>query len=128
MKNFFKYYVLAVIVYSIILAGCAASKVTVTPYVGNWYYTAQTQDGEMDVVMTINETENGYSGYLSSDMGSVDLSDLVIEDGKLTASFEIGGYEIPIKGTFDGDIFDGTSTWEGNDMPMKATRKQETDK
>ena len=128
MKNFFKYYVLAVIVYSIILAGCAASKVTVSPYVGNWHYLAQTQDGELAVVMTINETETGYSGYLSSDMGSVDLSDLVIEDGKLTASFEIGGYEIPIKGTFDGDIFDGTSTWEGNDMPMKATRKHETDK
>ena len=128
MKNFFKYYVLAIIVYSIILAGCAASKVTVSPYVGNWQYTAQSQDGELAVIMTINETENGYSGYLSSDMGSVDLSDLVIEDSKLTASFEIGGYEIPVKGTFDGDIFDGTSTWDGNDMPMKATREQETDK
>ena len=128
MKNFFKYYILAVIVYSIILAGCAASKVTVSPYIGNWHYTAQTPEGELAVIMTINETENGYSGYLSSDMGSVDLSDLVIEDGKLTASFEIQGYEIPMKGTFDGEIYNGTTTWDGNEMPMKATRKQETDK
>ena len=33
-----------------------------------------------------------------------------------------------MEGTFDGDIYDGTTSWDGNEMPMKATRKQETDK
>jgi len=125
MKKFFNLYILVAIAYSCFMFSCAGSKKTkVDPYIGEWEYTAQTPDGDLDVVMTISKTETGYSGFLSSDMGSVDMDDLKIEDGNLTASFEIQGYELPMKGTFSGDTYTGTTSWDGNDMPMNATKKK----
>ncbi|MCK5104308.1 MAG: hypothetical protein KAR17_15900 [Cyclobacteriaceae bacterium] len=125
MKSFFNLYILATMVYSLLMIGCAASKVKVTPYVGNWHYIAQTQDGELAVTMTISEIENGYSGFLTSDLGSVDLEGLVIIDGKLIAKFNIEGYELSMEGQFDGDIYTGTTNYDGNEWPMNATRSQE---
>ena len=109
---------------TLILAGCAASKVKVDPYVGEWHYTFPTQDGgEMAAVMTITKLEKGYSGTLSSDMGSVDLEDLVLSDGKMSTKFEVQGYEITMKGTFEGDTYNGMTNFDGNEFPMKATRQ-----
>lgn len=52
------------IVLSLFIAGCAASKVKVSPYVGVWHYTFPTMEGgEMAATMTINEIENSYSGF-----------------------------------------------------------------
>lgn len=124
MKKFFNLYILVAIAYSCLMFSCAGSKkAKVDPYIGEWEYTAQTPDGDLDVVMTISKTETGYSGFLSSDMGSVDMNDLKIEEGNLTASFEIQGYEIPMEGTFNGDTYTGTTSWDGNDMPMNATKR-----
>lgn len=106
------------------LAGCAASKVKVNPYVGQWEYVFPMEDGStLDVTMTINETEQGYTGNLSSNMGAVDLNDLVIEDGKLTSSFEIQGYSVDFNGTFDGATYSGTTSIDGYDVPIEATKK-----
>lgn len=126
MKKILNLYILAAIAYSCFMFSCAGSKKTkVDPYVGEWEYTAPTQDGgEMNVVMTIEKTEDAYSGYLSSDMGSVDLQDLVIKESDFAASFEIGGYVITMKGAFEGDTYTGTSAYEENEWPMNATRKQ----
>ena len=126
MKSFFNLYILAAIVYSLLIIGCVASKVKVSPYIGEWHYTFPTQEGgEMDATMTITEIENGFSGYLSSEIGSVDLEGLKIEDRKLTATFEIQGYELSLDGQFDGDIYTGTTNYDGNEWPMNATRSQE---
>lgn len=128
MKKFFNLYILVAIAYSCLMFSCAGSKkAKVDPYIGEWEYTAQTPDGDLDVVMTISKTETGYSGFLSSDMGSVDMNDLKIEEGNLTASFEIQGYEIPMEGTFNGDTYTGTTSWDGNDMPMNATKRLATE-
>ena len=125
MKNFFNLNALAIIIGSYFILSCAASKTSVDPYVGEWHYTFPTMDGgEMKAVMTINAIEGGYSGFLSSDMGSVDLTDLVIEDGELTAQFDVQGYGISMAGSFEGDSYTGTTSFDGNDFPMNATRKQ----
>ncbi len=124
MKRFFNLNTLSIIAGSLIIISCAASKTSVDPYSGEWHYTFPTMDGgEMDAIMTINKTETGYSGYLSSEMGSVDLDDLVIEDGNLTANFDIQGYGFDMKGNFDGETFTGSTTIDGNVIPMNATRK-----
>ena len=49
--------------------------------------------------------------------------DLVIEDGKLSAKFDIQGYIITMKGSFEGDTYTGTTNFDGNEFPMNATRK-----
>lgn len=123
MKSFFNLNTLALALFSFLIIACAASKTNVSPYVGDWKYTFPSQDGgEIDATMTITEIENGFSGILSSDMGSVDLEELVIEKGKLTAQFSIQEYEISMNGEFDGDTFTGIVNFDGNEIPMNATR------
>ncbi len=123
MKRFFNMYILVAIAYSCLLFSCAGSKkAKVDPYIGDWEYVAETQQGSMDVTMTIVKAEEGYTGSLNADVGSVDLEDLKIEDGKMTATFWIESYEIPMKGTFEGDKFIGSSSWDGNEMPIDATK------
>jgi hypothetical protein len=124
MRNFFNLNTLVIVAGSLIILSCAASKTSVDPYVGEWHYTFPTMDGgEMDATMTINKADAGYTGFLSSEIGSVDLEDLVIEEGNLIANFDIQGYGIDMKGTFNGDTFTGTTSIDGNDIPMNATRK-----
>jgi hypothetical protein len=125
MKKFLNLYTLIAIAYACLMFSCAGSKKTkVDPYIGEWEYTAQTPNGDLDVVMTITKIETGYSGFLSAEMGSVDMSNLIIEEGNLTATFDIQGNEIPMKGKFDGDTYTGSTTWDGNERPMNATRKK----
>ena len=125
MKTFYTSGVALLFALSIILGGCAGTKKSkVDPYVGQWDYTFPTMDGgEMDAVMTITKAEEGYAGTLSSDMGSVDLNNLTIEEGQLSALFDIQGYEITMKGTFEGDQYNGTTMVDGNEFPMNATKR-----
>lgn len=125
MKDFFNLNLFAAILFSFLLFSCAGSKkAKVDPFVGEWEYTAPTQDGgQMDVIMTIEKTEDVYSGYLSSDMGSVDLQDLIIKEGNLRASFDIEGYVLTMKGAFEGDTYNGVTNYDGNEWPMNATKK-----
>ena len=125
MKKFLNLYILVAIAYSCLMFSCAGTKKTkVDPYIGEWEYTAETPDGDMDVVMTISKIETGYSGFLSAEMGSVDMDNLIIEEGNLTATFDIQGNEIPMKGKFDGDTYTGSTTWDGTERPMIATKKK----
>ena len=125
MKKLFNLNTLAIITGLFLMMSCAASKKSADPYIGEWHYTFPSMDGgEMKAVMTINAIEGGYSGFLSSDMGSVDLEDLVIDDGKLTAKFDIQGYGITMSGSFEGDTYTGITSFDGNDFPMNATRRQ----
>lgn len=125
MKRFFNLYTMAAIAISFLMFNCAGSKTSskVDPYIGEWEYVAETPQGSLDVTMTIEKGEDGYAGSLNADVGSVGLEDLKIEDGKLTATYYIESYEIPIQGTFEGDKFKGSNTWDGNEMPIDATKK-----
>ena len=125
MKRIFRIDFIAAIMLAILIFGCATSKVAkVSPYIGDWHYTYQNMDGtDVAAVMTITEAEKVYTGVLSSPLGSVDLKDLVIADGKLTANFDIMGYQMSMKGSFEGDTYTGSVIIDGNEFPMIATRK-----
>jgi len=126
MKKTFNPSLLIIVVAIFILGGCAGTKTSkVDPYAGDWEYVAETPQGNWDVIMTITKAESGYTGMLSSDMGSVDLQDLEIEDGKLTAKFYLESYELFMNGTFAGNKFVGASTIDGMEMPIDATKKVE---
>jgi hypothetical protein len=53
----------------------------------------------------------------------VDLDDLVIEDGKLTANFTIEGYKMYLEGEFNDDTYTGKTSINGYEIPMEAIRK-----
>ncbi len=129
MKQIFRIDFFAALLLALFIFGCAATKVKVSPYIGEWHYTYQNMDGtEAAAIMTITEADNVYKGVLSSQMGSVDLQDLVIADGKLTAKFDIQGFVMSMKGTFEGDTYTGSVNIDGNEFPMIATRKPAAEK
>jgi len=126
MKKIFTRSFLLIAVFGLLWTGCkTSSKVAESSkYVGDWLYTFEMEGNSIDAVMTINKVDDGYTGALSSDMGSLDLDDLKIEDGTLTASADLQGYILDIKGTFNGNVYSGTVGADGNEFPMEATRKE----
>ena len=124
MRNFLLLNIVGILAICTLFTMCKTSKSTASKYVGEWHYTFEMEGTEYPAYMTINKAENGYTGSLSSDMGSVDLDDLVIEDDKLTATFDIQGYVLGLNGTFDGEAFHGATSIDGNEFPMEAVRKK----
>ena len=123
MKRLFNIYAIAAISCACLLYSCAGTKkAKVDPYIGSWEYTAETPDGNLDVVMKIEKSEDGYSGTLNSNMGSVDIQNLEIEDGQLTGWFDMQGYELSLKGTFEDTKFTGITSIDTYEMPMNATK------
>ena len=124
MKDFLKRNTILLIVLSTFVFSCKSSKTTESKYVGEWHYTFEMEGTEYAAYMTINKADDGYTGSLTSDIGSVNLDDLVIKEDKLTANFDIQGYVLDLKGTFDGEAFHGSTSIDGNEFPMEAVRKQ----
>jgi hypothetical protein len=117
--------IILILAFGIMIAGCKSSKVTEeSKYIGEWHYTFEMEGTEYAAIMTINKAEDGYTGALSSEIGGVDLDNLVIEDDSLKATYDIQGYILELEGTFSGETFKGISTIEGYEFPMDATRKK----
>lgn len=133
-----------------LLAGCAASKKTASanttepvvmdkpaekeesnmsaahPSVGEWEYLIQgLPDGDTKGTLSIKNEDGKYVGTVQSELGSITLKNLVIDNKELkNASFEAQGYSIGMSGTFEGDNFKGKISAAGYDFPMTATRKE----
>jgi hypothetical protein len=124
MRNFLFRGIVGFLAICTMFTMCKTSKSTASKYVGEWHYTFEMEGTEYAAFMTINTSEDGYSGSLNSDLGSVDLDDLVIEEDTLTATFDIQGYVMDLKGTFDGEAFHGSTSIDGYEFPMEAVRQQ----
>ncbi|UCG27029.1 MAG: hypothetical protein JSV24_08625 [Bacteroidales bacterium] len=105
-----------------ILSGCGTTRMMTKKYVGSWEYKLETPDGTYEGAMVINYDGETFTGIMESDMGSAELDDLKIEEGKLTASLDVGGYILDIAGEFVGDEFTGTIGPPEFQMPFNATR------
>ena len=114
--------ILAVIL--LLWTGCASTKKLSSAYVGKWDYDLDTPQGNIKGYMDIKNDGKVFTASFNSDMGSVDLNDLVIQDGKLTANFDMQGNTIDVSGSFNGDLFDGKIGAGGFEMPFKATREK----
>ena len=124
MRFFLLRNIIGILAVCTVFTMCKTSKSTASKYVGEWHYTFEMEGTEYAAYMTINSVEDGYTGSLTSDMGSVDLDDLVIEEDKLTATFDIQGYVMDLKGTFDGEVFHGSTSIDGYEFPMEAVRQK----
>jgi hypothetical protein len=114
--------ILAVIM--LVWSGCASTKKLTAAYVGKWNYDLDTPQGNIKGYMDVKNDGKVFTAPFNSDMGSVDLNNLVIKDGKLTATFDIQGNTLDVSGSFNGDVFDGKIGGGGFDMPFKASREK----
>ena len=128
MKNYYLNLFL-ILLFAVSFSSCKGTKSATakakkyTP-AGTWeYLITGIPDGDQSGTMTIMESSDGMSGKISSDAGETDLEDLVIEDNVLTATFSVQGYDIEMKGTFEGDTYKGNISVAGYEFPVTATRK-----
>ncbi len=105
------------------MGGCAASKVSQNSPAGAWNYTVKnTPEGNLSGTMNILQNGDGYTGNLSSNAGTVDLSNVTIEDNQLSSNFYMQGTNIQLIGTFSGNTFTGSVDAGGQSFPIEATR------
>jgi len=104
------------------LSGCGTTRMAIKKYAGSWEYHIDTPEGSIDAAMVIAHDGEKFTGRMEADQGSIELEDLKIEDGKLTAHLYYGTYLIDITGEFNEDEFTGTLGPPEYQMPISATR------
>jgi len=124
MKFFLLSSAVWILVIGALFTACKTSQNTASRYVGEWHYTIDWEGTEYPIKMIINSSDDGYTGMFSSEWGDLPIDDLVIEEDKLTATYDFQGNLVDFKGTFEGDTFKGLSSSGGNEYPMEAVRKQ----
>lgn len=120
MQKVFVFIIAAFIAY-----GCASTKKVVDVSIGTWdYIVKDTPSGDAEGNFVIAKEGDNYVGTLNGEQGSIPLNDVTIEDGNLTCTFDLQGYEILIKGTFEGTSFTGNASVDYNEFPMTATKRE----
>jgi hypothetical protein len=102
---------------------CATSKVKIPNYIGTWDYEIDTPQGAQSGWMVFTQEEGELKGSINSDMGSIDLEDLVIEDNKLSATFFAFEMDMNLTGEFVEDVFNGMFLVQGYELPFTAHKK-----
>jgi hypothetical protein len=126
MKNSLKINLLTILFTTALISGCAVfSKMGTSPYEGKWSYTVDTPDGIFKGFLTILKDGKIYSGNVTVEDMTIELSDLKIEDGKLTASLNAEGYPLEIKGEFNDDVFSGDLIGPDFTIPFSANKVKE---
>jgi hypothetical protein len=105
--------------------GCATTKVTTPNYVGRWNYELDTPQGRYAGWIIINQEGKEVTGTMNSEMGSVDLRDLKIEDNFMTANFNIMDMDMDLSGEFVEDVLNAKIIVQGYEMPFKANKVKE---
>lgn len=118
-----RFFLIAMI--ALVWTGCATTKVTTPNYIGRWNYDLDTPQGRYAGWIVIDQEGKDVTGTMNSEMGSVDLRDLKIEDNFMTANFYIMDMDMDLSGEFDGDVLNAKIIVQGYEMPFKATKVKE---
>jgi hypothetical protein len=98
--------------------------------VGKWEFTVTSPQGENTMTVTFARASSGLTGTAESQMGSLNLLDVMIAQNDLsfTMRFEADGqtFDIPFKGKVTGAAAEGAATINMGDapttMPWKAKK------
>jgi len=103
-----------------LITSCGSTKkvVKADPYVGDWSVViSDTPQGDVAATMTITKNEAGeYTGTVNSDMGLINLSNVKIEESKLTSTFVTQDMDFDLTGTFEDLTFKGFVSGMGADF------------
>ncbi len=113
------------------LAGCAGSKNTASephPLAGEWSYSLDTPEGPYSGTIRLSEADGGMlNGIIMGDglPGETALSNLALNDNKLTFEFDSGQYGvIGVDLNVNGDAFNGFLAISGvGELPIAGSRK-----
>ncbi|MFC2158139.1 hypothetical protein ACFLT9_09910 [Acidobacteriota bacterium] len=129
MKNNFKFYhilVLALII-CISTASALSSQQDFKPILGTWDVELTEMGMTFELVFKMEESE--ITGEMNFDMGSGELSEITLADGKLTflSTFDAGGQTMSIEATatVEGDEMNGTMSSDMGDAEFTGTKRKE---
>lgn len=125
MKNQHSTRFLLYIILTLFFTGCTATKVTAPNYVGRWNYEIDTPQGRQSGWIILNQEGKELTGSINSDMGSVDLRDLKIEDNIMTANFYAFDMDMDLSGEFMEDVLNAKVIVQGYELPFKAYKAKE---
>jgi hypothetical protein len=125
MKNLSSAFVMIILFISV---SCGTSKkaAAVDPHLGNWDIAVKdTPMGTINGVIHIDKAENNYVGKLTTDSGTIELQNMQIIAGNLSAYFDYEGSEFNLSGSIAGDEFKGEVSGMGYSFET-AGKKQMT--
>jgi len=111
-----------------LVLSCGSTKSTINPddkLVGDWSLVAEaTPQGDVPITMTIAKDEAGnFIGALTSMMGDYTMSNLVLEHGKLSCTFDVQGILFEFQGVFIEDEFKGQTIGPAESYVTNGKRK-----
>lgn len=117
--------ILVFIIAAFIAYGCASSKKVVDVSIGTWDYVVKgTPDGDLEGNLIIANEGGIYTGLLNTSQGEIPLEEITIEDGNLRCTFEAAGYNMVMKGIFEGTSFEGNISVDYTEFPITATKRE----
>jgi len=125
MKNLHSTRFLLYIVLTLFFTGCASTKVTTPNYIGRWNYEIDTPQGSQTGWIILNQDGNELTGSINSEMGSVDLRDLKIENNLMTANFYAFDMDMDLSGEFVEDVLNAKVIVQGYELPFTAHKAKE---
>ena len=127
MKNTIKLFPVAMVLLMLFMVGCAwtkKSKTSVPNYIGQWNYVLSLPDQDITGYLKFVQEDGSDLGYVGSDEGETVLNDFIIDEEKVSGTFEAQGYEIEMNGTFEGDLLKASISAAGYEYPFEAKKQQ----
>lgn len=127
MKNTIKLFPVAMVLLMLFMVGCAStkkSKTSVPNYIGQWNYVLSLPDQDITGYLKFVQEDGSDLGYVGSDEGETVLNDFIIDEEKVSGTFEAQGYEIEMNGTFEGDLLKASISAAGYEFPFEAKKQQ----
>ena len=94
---------------------------------GTWALTSEGRQGTNHSVLTVEQTEDGYTGSITGRRGTRELSDLTVDGDSFSFTFmmraPMGLIELTYSGTVSGDTLSGSIGAPVGDRPFSGTRK-----
>lgn len=108
-----------------LVSGFTNENIVLEDYSGTWEYKVETPEGPYKGAIVLEKSDADYKGHLNTDVGKIDMKDLKIKGDKISFSISVQGFNVEIKGTFEGDTLNCTANVEGMQIPMVAKRVEE---
>ncbi len=122
---------LIVLFIALISIGCSSTKSTskkadVDPYLGHWNIViTETPQGTLENVLIIAKNDDkAYTGSIDADTGTINLTNLKIENNQLTSNFMFEGMEFELKGVFTDKLFQGEVIGMGSSFPTSGKKNE----
>ena len=94
---------------------------------GTWALTSEGRQGANRSVLTVEQTEDGYTGSIAGRRGTRDVSALTVDGDSFSFTLmmraPMGLTERTYSGTVSGDTLSGSISTPAGDRPFSGTRK-----